>query len=147
VQERAGPASAPKDNDSSLAPSTSEAVSHRGADIDSGPERPKQLEGEKSPAASDEYLYPTNKAQGKAGGVPARSEPIKHADDTKRIEADVIKAIQNRAIAGVRVSVIDGTAYLDGRVASVRQKLMAERAARSVAEVKSVRNRLSVGPY
>lgn len=67
--------------------------------------------------------------------------------ERRRIEAEVNKAIENRAISGVSVSVVDGVAYLDGRVASVRQRLMAERAARSVADVKSVRNRIDVKSY
>ena len=53
------------------------------------------------------------------------------------LQLEIIKAIANRAIIGVEVSVIGGTAYLDGRVA-------AERAAHSVAGVGRVRNRISV---
>jgi hypothetical protein len=83
----------------------------------------------------------------KAGARRDRPEISKAAQpetQRKRIEAEVQAALQNRAIDGVVVSVVDGTAYLDGRVASLRQKTMAERAARSVAEVKRVRNRLDV---
>jgi hypothetical protein len=83
----------------------------------------------------------------RASGRKERPELSKTAElenQRKRIEAEVQAALQNRAITGVVVSVVDGTAYLDGRVASVRQKAMAERAARSVAEVKRVRNRLDV---
>jgi type II secretory pathway predicted ATPase ExeA len=83
-----------------------------------------------------------------ASGRRERAEISKAAEpetERKRVEAEVQAALENRAITGVVVSVIDGTAYLDGRVASARQKLMAERAARSVAEVKKVRNRLDVG--
>src|SRR5436309_4861477 len=42
-----------------------------------------------------------------------------------RLEFEIYKAIANRAITGVEVSVIDGTAYLGGRVATERQKLAA----------------------
>jgi general secretion pathway protein A len=83
----------------------------------------------------------------RTGGRKERPEISKAAqpeNQRKRIEAEVQAALQNRAIDGVVVSVVDGTAYLDGRVASLRQKTMAERAARSVAEVKRVRNRLDV---
>jgi type II secretory pathway predicted ATPase ExeA len=62
----------------------------------------------------------------------------------KRVELAIKKAIQNRAITGVAVSFIEGTVYLDGEVASERQKSMADRAARSVADAKDVRNRLQV---
>jgi general secretion pathway protein A len=62
----------------------------------------------------------------------------------KKIELAISHAIQNRAISGVAVSFADGTAYLDGQVATERQKSMAERAARSVPDVKYVRNRLDV---
>lgn len=62
----------------------------------------------------------------------------------EKIEVAIRKAIQNRAISGVTVSLIDGTAYLGGKVATESQKSMAERAARSVPEVKDVRNRLEV---
>ncbi len=80
--------------------------------------------------------------------MPARIEAHRNSDlERKRIEAEVNKAIQNRALSGVTVSVVNGVAYLDGRVASIRQKLMAERAARSVADIKYVRNRLAVEPY
>ena len=63
----------------------------------------------------------------------------------KLLEAQVYKAIENRAIIGVDVSVINGTAFLEGRVATEQQKNAAERAARSVAGVERVRNRISVG--
>jgi general secretion pathway protein A len=81
--------------------------------------------------------------------VPSQIEARRDSDFEKRRveEAEINKAIQNRAISGVTVSVINGTVYLDGRVASVRQKLMAERAARTVAKAKNVRNRLAVRSY
>ncbi|HEY2986435.1 MAG TPA: AAA family ATPase [Candidatus Binatia bacterium] len=63
----------------------------------------------------------------------------------KKLELQVAKAIQNRAIEGVTVSVIEGAAVLDGRVETERQKLAAERAARSVPEVTEIQNRIVVG--
>ena len=96
----------------------------------------------------EENFDKPNGANPTARKVPSPVEPRRDSDlEKRRIEAEVVKAIQNRAISGVSVSVVNGVAYLDGRVASVRQKLMAERAARSVADVKDVRNRLAVGPY
>ena len=81
--------------------------------------------------------------------VPSQIQARRDSDLEKRRveEAEINKAIQIRAISGVTVSVINGTVYLDGRVASVRQKLMAERAARTVAEGKNVRNRIAVRSY
>jgi len=55
-----------------------------------------------------------------------------------------MQAIENRAIIGVAVSVVEGTAFLDGQVATERQRRAAERAARSVTGVERVRNRIAV---
>jgi general secretion pathway protein A len=63
----------------------------------------------------------------------------------KLLEAKIHKAIENRAIIGVNVAVINGTAFLQGRVATEQQKDAAERAARSVAGVERVDNRIAVG--
>ncbi len=60
------------------------------------------------------------------------------------LAAQVSRAIGNRAIVGVDVSMTNGTAVLKGRVATERQKTAAEQAARSVAGVKRVRNRIAV---
>src|SRR3989442_3051930 len=64
--------------------------------------------------------------------------------ERKRIEFQIYKAIQNRAISGVDVALINGRVYLDGRVDTENQRLAAERAARSVSEVKQVRNRIVI---
>ena len=76
----------------------------------------------------------------------SRQAPVPENADAQRkiLEAQVYKAIENRAIMGVDVSVINGTAYLEGRVATERQRDAAERAARSVAGVQRVRNRIAV---
>jgi general secretion pathway protein A len=62
------------------------------------------------------------------------------------LEIEIHRAIQNRAIQGVSVKLIDSTAYLDGQVASERQRSMAERAALGVHEVASVENRIKIRP-
>ena len=62
----------------------------------------------------------------------------------EKLEFEIHKAIHNRAIRGVEVSVKDGTAYLTGQVATERQKLVAAHAARSVPGVKEVRDQMTV---
>ena len=57
---------------------------------------------------------------------------------------EIYKAIENRAIIGIAVSVDNGTAYLEGQVATERQKRAAESAARSVGGVERVRSRIGV---
>jgi hypothetical protein len=66
--------------------------------------------------------------------------------DTQRtlLEGRIHRAIENRAIMGVTVSMIGDITYLDGRVATVRQRNAAEQAARSVPGVERVRNRIAV---
>jgi hypothetical protein len=62
----------------------------------------------------------------------------------EKLEFEIYKAIYNRAIRGVEVSVRDGTVYLTGRVATERQKLAAAQAARGVPGVKEVRDQVIV---
>jgi type II secretory pathway predicted ATPase ExeA len=62
------------------------------------------------------------------------------------IEIEIQRAIQNRAIEGVSVKLIGGTAYLGGQVASEQQRSMAERAALGVQEVASVENHIEIRP-
>ena len=62
----------------------------------------------------------------------------------KQLEMEIYKAIENRAIIGIAVSVDNGTAYLEGQVATERQKRAAESAARSVGGVERVRSRIGV---
>ena len=62
----------------------------------------------------------------------------------EKLEFEIYKAIHNRAIRGVEVSVRDGTAYLTGRVATERQKLAAAQAARGVPGVKEVRDQVII---
>lgn len=62
----------------------------------------------------------------------------------RELEMQVEKAIDNRALRGIDVSVKDGTAYLRGRVPTTRQRLAATRAAQSVPGVNSVENQISL---
>lgn len=79
-------------------------------------------------------------------GTRARPAPLQEAPipQSADLQTRVAKAIENRAIMGVQVSVVRGTAYLDGHVASERQRRAAERAARSVAGVERVQNRIAI---
>ena len=61
-----------------------------------------------------------------------------------KLEVKIYKAIHDGGIRGVQVSVRDGTVYLDGRVATPRQKLAAVRATLSVPGVKRVENGIIV---
>ena len=75
-----------------------------------------------------------------------RRVPLKEApkQQTQDLQTQIAKAIENRAIMGVEVSVVRGTAYLDGHVATERQRRAAERAARSVVGVERVQNRIAI---
>ena len=70
--------------------------------------------------------------------------PDSVAPTAEQLEFEIYKAIYNRAIRGVEVSVRDGTAYLAGRVATENQKLAAAQAASSVAGIKEVRDQIIV---
>jgi type II secretory pathway predicted ATPase ExeA len=70
--------------------------------------------------------------------------PDNVAPTAEQLEFEIYKAIYNRAIRGVEVSVRDGTAYLAGRVATENQKIVAAQAASSVAGVKEVRDQIVV---
>lgn len=62
----------------------------------------------------------------------------------KDLAKQISRAIDIRAIRGVHVSVIDGIAYLDGKVATSEQRNAAERAARGVSEVREIHNRIAI---
>lgn len=100
------------------------------------------------PPAKNDITKGDNREKKKTSAPVVARPPIKVSNDPnirkKKIELAVDNAISNRAIDGVSVSFVDGTVYLDGEVATERQRLAAERAARSVPDVKQVRNRLSV---
>ena len=85
------------------------------------------------------------KAPPPAGDKPKTALAQDASAQKKLLESKIHKAIENRAILGVDVAVIDGTAFLKGRVATDQQKDAAERAARGVAGVERVNNRIAVG--
>lgn len=146
VNVAAGP-SGPAPGESELARPREAPVTQNPQSPDSAADQPTLPAMEKRLDDGDSNSDAPPQPRQKTRNVAPRVEPGDHADaERKRIEGEVNRAIHNRAIAGVSVSLVDGTLYLDGRVASVRQKLMAEKAARSVPEVKAVRNRVSVGP-
>jgi type II secretory pathway predicted ATPase ExeA len=66
------------------------------------------------------------------------------AVQSRLLEIEIHKAIMNRAIEGVSVNLANGVVYLEGQVASERQRALAERAARSVDEHVRVANRLQI---
>jgi len=65
----------------------------------------------------------------------------------EKLEFEIYRAIHNRAIRGVEVSVREGTVYLTGQVATEKQKLAAAQAARSVPGVKDVRDQIAVNSF
>jgi type II secretory pathway predicted ATPase ExeA len=73
--------------------------------------------------------------------APLKEEP---KQQSQSLQTQIARAIENRAIMGVEVSVVRGTAYLDGHVATERQRRAAERAARSVVGVERVQNRIAI---
>ena len=74
--------------------------------------------------------------------------PRNHGVTDRALEMQVERAIENRALRGISVSVQNGTVYLRGRVPTTRQRLAAQRAAQSVEGVKSIENQigLDTGP-
>ena len=63
---------------------------------------------------------------------------------SRELATKISKAIENRAIPGIGVAVVDHVVYLDGRVASEAQRRVVERAARGVGQIRAVRNRIVV---
>ena len=103
--------------------------------------------GTPAPVANNVTQRDGRKRSEKASAPVKERAPVQTNDlgiQKKKIEIAISQAIQNRAIDGVSISFSDGTAYLDGEVATERQKAMAERAARSIPDVKRVSNRLEV---
>ena len=94
----------------------------------------------------------TTKSQKLPSPIPmnpaTKDRPLRVPDNVaptaEHLEFEIYKAIYNRAIRGVEVSVRDGTVYLAGRVATEQQKLAATQAARSVPGVKEVRDQIIV---
>jgi general secretion pathway protein A len=117
-------ASIPKiDDPSKLSPAVNAAENRRGEDTGTVPDQTRTTAKNR------------NQAPILNSNAPVTAE---------KLELEIYKAINNRAIRGVEVSVVDGTAYLAGRVESDKQKLVAVQAARSVPGVKDVRNEITV---
>jgi type II secretory pathway predicted ATPase ExeA len=97
------------------------------------------LEAESSKTSADQI--------GAAAKSRNEIRPFLYSDaavTAEKLEFEIYKAIHNRAIRSVEVSIKDGIVYLTGRVATERQKLAAARAARSVPGVKEVRDQVIV---
>ncbi len=76
--------------------------------------------------------------------MPAKVPPAAPMKPRYDLETEVFKALQNRAIEGVHVSISDNIVSLDGQVATERQRRAAETAAQGVPGVRAVRNRITV---
>jgi hypothetical protein len=80
--------------------------------------------------------------------APAKENPAQPLEDPvlrrRILEAQVHRAIDNRAIIGVTVSVIGNIVYLDGEVATEGQRNAAVRAAQRAAGEDRVLNRITV---
>ncbi len=95
------------------------------------PDRPQEKQTVKNDRKNQEALKTATKETSQ-----------KAASD--RLEFDIYRAIAKHAIRGVEVSVIDGTVFLGGRVATENQKIAAAKAASNVPGVKYVRDRIIV---
>jgi len=118
-------------------------------DLASVPDNTADTEIQVTPEARDKSADRATKISEKKRAPEQKPPRVRIASDQeiagRKLEMEVYKAISDRAITGVAiVSVSDGTVYLDGRVATPRQKLAAVRAALSVPGVKSVRDRIAI---
>jgi len=118
-------------------------------DLASVPDNTADTEIQVTPEARDKAADRATKISEKKRAPEQKPPGVRIASDQeiagRKLEMEVYKAISDRAITGVAiVSVSDGTVYLDGRVATPRQKLAAVRAALSVPGVKSVRDRITI---
>jgi hypothetical protein len=123
-----------------------------------GPDRPSEIQQDfpgpaaktDPPASPPETLFAGRQDGSKAKITPPAKKTVAPATKASSgqaredLQTQVSRAIENRAIIGIEVSVVQGTAFLDGQVASERQRRAAERAARSVAGVERVRNRIAI---
>lgn len=114
------------------------------------PETPTPAENQ-SPEPAPPVKAPAKKApavpDNKSVAVKRRPPIVNEPDplSEQRLQIEIYKAIRDRAINGVHVSYVDdGTVYLEGRVATPRQKLAAVRATLSVPGVKGVRDRIMI---
>jgi general secretion pathway protein A len=108
---------------------------------------PKAAQRDESTNPETTIPNQTTKSQKLPPPIP-KDRPLRVPDNvaptSEQLEFEIYKAIYNRAIRGVEVSVRDGTVYLAGRVATEQQKLAAAQAARSVPGVKEVRDQIIV---
>jgi general secretion pathway protein A len=95
---------------------------------------PQRLESEEKNSQARSFASPALRYR------PVQEPAVKN----NLLEIKVHKAIQNRAIEGVSVNLIDGAVYLHGQVASERQRSLAEREARGVSDGVTVHNRLQI---
>lgn len=114
-----------------------------------GPDRPVEIYEDPAPSSS-ENLFADRQARSEQRVAPPANQErrpstkLNSGQHHETLQTQITKAIENRAIMGIEVSVVQGTAYLDGHVATERQRRAAERAARSVAGVERVRNRIAI---
>ncbi|MGH7844692.1 MAG: BON domain-containing protein, partial [Candidatus Binatia bacterium] len=111
--------------------------------------KPGGAPASQAPEHSADKSPPENAEQDRDKLKPVAKEPpsegAPHLTSTsEKLETRVYRAISNRAIRGVAVSIVDGTVYLAGQVATERQKAAAAQAARSVPGVKEVRDQITV---
>jgi len=119
-------------------------------DSESPPMPPTPTENE-NPAPAPQSQTPAKKTpvipDNKSVAIKRRPPLVNEEDplSERRLQIEIYKAIRDRAINGVQVSYVDdGTVYLEGRVATPRQKLAAVRATLSVPGVKGVRDRIMI---
>ena len=118
-------------------------------DLAAVPDNSADTEIQVNPEAPDKAAARATKIVEKKRAAERIPAGVQIANDQqiagRKLEMEIYKAISDRAITGVEiVSVSDGTVYLNGRVATPRQKLAAVRAALSVPGVKSVRDRIVI---
>ncbi len=87
----------------------------------------------------DQPTGSANKPQATRTQAPKDSELTRN-----EVESQIHKAVLDRGVAGVTVFFFGGTAYLQGQVETESQKSAAGQAARSIPEVKEIRNWIEV---
>lgn len=110
-----------------------------GPDFPTAPQKNETTEAPLARNSAQVTSEVTKSGQGRRIPSKEKSPPV-----NPDIQTQVTKAIESRAIMGVEVTVVRGTAFLDGHVATERQRRAAESAARSVAGVERVRNRIAI---
>lgn len=106
------------------------------------------VEHRRSATIARKPLETARPAPEKRSPQPAPSSAGSYRDRTvvtdRDLELQIEKAIDNRALRGITVSVRNGTAYLRGHVPTTRQRLAATRAAQSVPGVESIENQIAL---